>query len=156
MSRQIDLSKSLSDEDRQYLVDRADYESLRQAGALDEAPMDPNLAGGPGLDDSGLRANTGDMGSPLKLQEREDQGPPPPRTAPGSHTETLPTVSNATADPSLGSEPYEHWTNDQLRAEIDKRNEELEDDDEKLSRDGNKADLVATLRSDDENFEPSA
>lgn len=37
-----------------------------------------------------------------------------------------------------------------LKAEIERRNEEIEADDEKLSLDGKKADLIKTLEADDE------
>lgn len=48
------------------------------------------------------------------------------------------------AAPAKPKEP----TVDELKAEIDRRNEDREDD-AKLSKDGKKADLVATLAADD-------
>jgi hypothetical protein len=44
---------------------------------------------------------------------------------------------------------YNNWTNKELKAEIDSRNEGRPDD-EKLSVGANKAELVATLVADDE------
>lgn len=55
----------------------------------------------------------------------------------------------AAADvPAADDKAYDSWTNDQLRSEIDRRNETRADD-QKLPTSGTKADLVAILRNDD-------
>ena len=47
------------------------------------------------------------------------------------------------------SDDYNDWTNKQLKAEIDRRNEDRDDDD-RLSKSGKHDDLVALLEEDDD------
>lgn len=45
---------------------------------------------------------------------------------------------------------YEQWTVAELQAEVDKRNQEIQDDSEKLTKPTKKSDLIDVLREDDE------
>lgn len=134
MSRQIDLTQPLSPEDRQYLEERADYNALEQNRMFTEGEVSFSFPGqGPGVDEEGLRKNTGDMG--VQEDERVDVG-----------------VAKA-SDGSVGelSDNYDSLTNEQLREEIRRRNEGREE--RRLSTSGDKATLIATLREDDESDE---
>lgn len=124
MSRTIDLTEPLSEEDRQYLLDRGreqqvfandakfsnDPEAIRRAlyipgTSVDKAEGVPETPDGP-LDDDG---------------ESEDN--------------------------------YETWTHDALQEEIRRRNaEDDRDEEDHLAVSGNKAELIARLREDDEQF----
>lgn len=53
-------------------------------------------------------------------------------------------------DPSSDAVDYSSWTVADLKAEIERRNSEMGDDDEPLSTSGKKDELVARLTEDDE------
>jgi len=134
MSREIDLSEPLSDEDRKYLEERADYHRLSENKRMTEGEDPFSYEGqGPGVDDTGLRANTGDMGAP-----------DPERVDPG-------VIQASDGDPgeSTVEKAYEDQTNQELRNEIRRRNEDRDPED-RLPVSGDKAALVATLKKDDE------
>lgn len=109
-----------------------------------------------GGQDPDPNAGTGSVPTPAAIGDQQASG-----TGLGSQPEAPedPTPGSegvrAFADPSLADKPYEDWTNDQLKAEIAKRNElrdgnALYADDEPMKTDGNKADLVGRLTEDDE------
>lgn len=104
MSRQIDPSKPLSDDDRRYLL--AHGEDARVATFDERFPDDAP-------------------------EEPEEFAPDTTGTASGTGEE----------DPG-----YEEWSADDLRAEIDERNEGRET---KISKAGSRADMAARLRADD-------
>jgi hypothetical protein len=139
MSKDIDTSKGYGDLDEDDLL----YLSARddQAAAAELANRGVNT------DQSGDRpieeiANTGDANTAgesieeleARLQRmRDEQG------VEDSDDEGL-------------EPPYDEYKNDDLRSEIIRRNEGREDED-KLSLDGKKDDLVATLEMDDQEDE---
>jgi hypothetical protein len=142
MSKVIDTSDlgSLSDEDLQFLAARDNEEA---ASILDERGASLNLQKGTPLDQ---RANTGDANTAgetieqlearlarMKSEQAADAGDA------GDDDED---------DEGLGPDDYADATNDQLRSEIISRNEGRDEAD-KLSLDGKKADLIATLEADD-------
>lgn len=134
MSRQIDITKPLSDEDRQYLEDRARHEDLRRnAEIVGEREADVLTP----INDG----NTGDV-DPFKADDGTEQIT---GTNPGERTVTAAQAADTgvpTAD-DAGDEPdddYENWTNEDLRDELENRD---------LSKSGNKQELVARLREDD-------
>lgn len=54
------------------------------------------------------------------------------------------------SDPTSGGVDYNSWTVADLKAEIERRNSEMDDADEPISTTGKKDDLVARLVEDDE------
>lgn len=142
MSKTIDTSQGygdLSTEDLQYLAARDDQEASAVLAERDESL---NLSKPRPIDEV---ANTGDAntsGESIEQLEarlarmKEEQG-----------------VSDDDEEEDEALEPpYEQYKNDELRSEIIRRNEGR-DEDEKLSLDGRKEDLVATLEEDDEDEE---
>lgn len=142
MSKTIDTSQGyedLSTEDLQYLAARDDQEA---AALLAERDESLDLSRPRPIDEV---ANTGDAntgGESIEELEarlarmKEEQG-----------------VSDDDDEEDEALEPpYEQYKNDELRSEIIRRNEGR-DEDEKLSLDGRKEDLVATLEADDEDDE---
>lgn len=150
MSREIDLSSQLSEEDRQYLIERWDVTSLRRN--MDNLGVDPSVsfraetmsydeyesaleADGPDADVPEVpapEAVAGGSSTPVPASSGAQQAAGVERSAsPGSHTEgsdgsTVPgdfTSPRAYADESLASKQYVDWTKEQLVAEINKRNE---------------------------------
>jgi hypothetical protein len=180
MSREIDISKQLSEEDRQYLLDRWDVTSLRRN--MDNLGVDPAVsfraesmsydeyesaleADGPDAETPEApapEAVAGGSSDPVPASSGAQQAAGVERAAsPGSHTEASPEVPGdftsprAYADESLASKQYEDWTNAQLTAEITKRNEmRVGDpdyaDEAPMVTTGNKPDLVSRLVEDDE------
>jgi hypothetical protein len=120
-----DLSK-LSKDDLIYLSQR---NRLTQE---EEAEYLPDGYAGNDFNSEGERLadveNTGDVGTHIP-----DGGSPPP-------------------DPNSSEEddtPYEEWTVDELKEEIDARNEQR-DGESHISKTGNKAELIEALEQDDE------
>lgn len=106
MSREIDRSKPLSDDDRRYLLAH------------------------------------GEDGLVQIMDERF------PDDAPESPEEFAPDLSG-TGDGTGEEDPgYEEWSADDLRAEIDERNEQ-DGRTTKISKAGSRADMAARLREDD-------
>ena len=138
MSREIDLSEPLSDEDRAYLEERADYVKLAENQRLTEGQPEFGYEGqGPGVDETGLPANTGDMGAA-----------DPERTDPG--VVAADAEAGTTGSPEEEDKAYADMTNEELRNEIRKRNADRDEDEPNLPVSGDKAALVATLEKDDE------
>lgn len=149
MSRKIDLTKPLTKEDQFYLQERSDYRFAQAKQLAEENGWEWHdltkyredlVKGEQDPDADPLGENTGDVNTPKDLVTLGTG--PQPESDDNS-------VSLALADPSLADKPYGDWTNDQLRSEIDKRNEDLDDDD-KMSTSGVKQDLVDRLEEDDE------
>jgi hypothetical protein len=172
MSREINLEEKLSPEDHEYLRGRWDVASLRRNATMLGVPQGdsdraafwsydeyesrvadaenaPEPADGPTPDPN---AGTGSQPIPAAIGAQQQQGVGLGATG----NQTTDAVSpRAFADESLADTPYEKWTNEQLRAEITKRNEMREGDEdyageEPMTTDGVKADLVARLEDDDE------
>jgi hypothetical protein len=122
MSRQIDLSKPLSEEDAQWLRDRSwghmiPSDQAETGVVLDQSASDEDrLAQVP---------NTG--------------------TATG-----VPTEDHKKREPEYTQADYESWKVDDLKAEIADRNSAREDEATHISDEGKKADLIAALVADDE------
>ena len=108
MSRQIDPSKPLSDDDRRYLLAHGEDAVVARFDERfpEDAPEEPEEFA-PGM--SGTGDGTG--------EDTEDPG-------------------------------YEEWSADDLRAEIDERNEQSGRT-TKISKAGSRADMAARLREDD-------
>lgn len=173
MSREINITEKLSPEDHQYLRDRWDVPNLRrnalamgvQQGDADRAAFwsydeyeqrlsdaenAPEPADGPNADPN---AGTGSQPIPASISGQQAQGVG--LGANGNDGGSTGQPVRAFADPELSDKPYSDWTNDQLRAEITKRNEMREGDEdyadeEPMSTGGAKADLVQRLEDDDE------
>ena len=141
MSKTIDLSgglEGLDDDDLLYLAQRdhpgSDEELANRGLSIDgsrETPIDelPNTgdANTAGLTIEELEAKLAQMKAEQEAEEDDDDVLRPPYDAEGI-------------------------TNDDLRAEIVRRNEDRDEDDQ-LSLAGNKAALIATLEEDDEDDE---
>lgn len=145
MSRQIDLTSALSDEDRQYLTDRGRHSDIARADAVangEEWNASSLTAGdviGPN-DPPPLPPNTGDV-NPVPPEERNQ-----PWGESMSDDETTETNIGTTGGQVMD---YEQFTKAQLKAEIERRNEALEEGAELLPHSGNKAELIAVLEQDD-------
>jgi hypothetical protein len=152
MSRKIDLSQELSSEDLHYLMDRWDMASLNRNAIETGKTLDEVKA--PFYEE---RANPNAVLAPLPTSAV-------PTPTQGSHADSTADPADATtdqgdgptvrsfADPELAEKSYDEWTNDQLKAEISKRNElygEEFDEYEPMSATGNKSALVEVLQQDD-------
>jgi len=135
MSRQIPQDRTLSDEDRTYLVSRG---HVSQVAYLDqEFPPDPDALAAYEARMRGEQPATGDLAVVTNLQARvaqleayivEDLGASLP-LAPGEETD------------EDDDRPYEEWTLSELQAEAGSR---------QLSKSGTKADLAARLQEHDD------
>lgn len=140
MSRKIDLTKPLSDEDRAYLEVRCKTADLalnaqymaEQAGDKPPTQASPEQLAAPGNPQTTVAGETTQTGN---------SAPPPPPPADGTDNPQNPT-------PSL-PESYDDWTKKQLWAEIDKRNNE-DDAGIDVPKSAKHEDLVAALELDDE------
>lgn len=148
MSRSIDLTSALSDEDRQYLVDRGRLTDIARADAAanGEEWHASTLTEGRSLDPNGpapLPPNTGDV------------NPVPPEQRNHPWGSSMSDDSDQTQETEIGNTggqlmDYEQFTKAQLKAEIERRNELLEEGAELLPHSGNKAELIAVLEADDQ------
>lgn len=127
MSREIDLSKPLSDEDAQYLADRGRYADLERAGR-NASDLPDGDGTGPQLES----AVTGDRAASerdrliARLRELDPDA-----------------ASDFEGDPETDDEevaPYSEWTVPELDAELKRR---------ELPGGGNKAEKVKRLEDDD-------
>lgn len=135
MSRKIDLSSSLSDDDRQYLVDRERWSDI----AIADGHEDPERA-----------RREAAQAADVKFLRR-------PPTVFGE--QALVQAANAEQSPSEPEEdlPYEEWTFDELKAELDVRKADavaagMSEEEAKAlySKGGGQKDLIARLEADDE------
>jgi hypothetical protein len=130
MSREIDTDdlESLSDEELQYLAQRDNQEA---SALLAERDIDTDQSKEVPIEN---QANTGDANTAgLTIEEQE------------AKVEAMAAEQEVEEGEDLD---YESMVNDDLRTEIVRRNEARADDDQ-LSLEGRKADLIATLREDD-------
>lgn len=125
MSRKIDYSKPLSDDDKAWLIARG------WGNRIPGNEAHPSSNVGPVIDPNA---------------SAEDQLKNQPNT--GTATGTLGAVEERPED-GYTEDDYASWKVADLKAEIDERNEER-DDDHQISSEGKKADLVAALVADDE------
>ena len=176
MSRQINIDEKLSPEDHEYFRGRWDVTSLRRnmtnlgvspsaairaefmtydeyAAHVADAENAPEPETGP---EANPNAGTGSTPIPASASQQQEQGVGLGAQGNGS-TDPTPYVEGprAFADAELAGKSYDKWTAEQLKAEVAKRNElreghELYADDEPMSADGVKADLVKRLQDDDE------
>ena len=147
MSRKVDITKPLSDEDRQYLLDRGQHAKIAQADAA---------AGG---DDSALAASTTPGGvsgvtvggsSPLAQDPSVGRYTPAEPAVQAGDGLTSDDDKDAKAEAAIADRDYEAKgvLVKHLQAEIDRRNEDRDEDDQ-IPRTGTKDDLVDALKADD-------
>lgn len=136
MSREIDLSKPLSDEDRAYLVDRDRWRDLAVADGHEDIARAMREAVEANDVRQGRRPPTV-FGEQALVQQANAETPPPP---PGEEEDL----------------PYDQWTFDELKAELDVRKADAladgmgEDEAKTLySKGGGQKDLIARLEADD-------
>lgn len=149
MSRTVDLTQALSDEDKEYLLARGreqdvvrneaefgdDPDAVRAANyipgtSIDEARGVPPTPGGDPKVVNGGGVVHGDVEFDEEGDARSVVGP----------------LDGETED------NYESWDKGALKAEIASRNEDLPDD-EQMSVSGNKGELIARLRQHDAEVE---
>lgn len=126
------------------------YEEYEERVANAEAEAAENAEANPAPESPDAVPGGSSTPVPASVSGQQATGTGLGATVPGGFTSP-----RAYADESLAAKPYEQWTNDQLRAEIAKRNEMRDGDEdyageEPMSTDGNKAELVARLTDDDE------
>lgn len=152
MSREINLNEKLSEEDRDYLLARGrEQQVFRNDARFADQPSAEALAmasyvPGTGIDRAeGVPATPG--GDPRVVMGGGEVGEPDE----DDEDDEGPRAASEVVDNPLagGGDNYETWTKKQLRQEIESRNEERAEDDQ-LPVGGDKADLVARLRQDDE------
>lgn len=139
MAREIDLTKPLSAEDRQYLVDRCAWSRIAQADQI-------------AADEAQAKA----------VEQNEITTPQPTPTATGAaalHAAQTAQEEQAASDDEEEA-PYEEWSYDDLKAELDRRKQlELdggmaqEEANKLFSKGGSQKDLVARLYADDERYD---
>lgn len=156
MSREVDPNaKNLSDDDKIYLIQRGLMPTSVMSVQEQRKLVDPDLAS-LSLEE---RANTGDVNTDnLSIEQLEEllearraAEVKDPRELMKPAGEAAATRDGDDEDESDGEPlepPYDQYTNAQLRAELDRRNEDR-DEDEKLPLSGSKAELVSRLEEDD-------
>jgi hypothetical protein len=133
MSRKIDLTKPLSDEDRQYLEDRARHHDI--------ATADANA----GYEDDG----SGPLTSPVGVSGVSVGGSSPLQQDPTAARFATPGPAVQAGDGLKTEEGYQSMKVAELQDEIDRRNE-TRDEDEQIPRSGTKQDLIDRLTADDQ------
>jgi hypothetical protein len=139
MARQIDFSKPLDAQDKQYLRER---------------PWLINEANARGDDTSTVWEDSLELPDPtITVTTEEASLGNSDRRLPGPAPHGLAPLEDQMGEPPMGAdyvddEPYENWTVADLQGEIDARNSARSDDD-KISRSGKKDELVARLYEDD-------
>jgi hypothetical protein len=135
MAKEIDLSKPLSSEDRAYLVQRDRWRSLAEA----DGHGDPR------------RAKAEAEASRGELTQRAH-----PTTDPQAIVPT-PEEIHSRRDEGDSEEPYEDWSFEDLKAELDARKTDAldggmsaEEAGKRYSKGGSQKELVARLYADDE------
>lgn len=159
MSRQVDPNaKNLSAEDKAYLVQRGSLSPSTMSIEEQRKLVDPEQ-NTLSLDE---RANTGDVNT-ANLSIDELEALLAEKRAEAEAVDPKKLMSNESGTAADGDDeddeddepleaPYDQYTNAQLRAEIDRRNETREDED-KLSLSGTKPELVERLTEDDDEDE---
>jgi hypothetical protein len=147
VSRKVDLTKPLSDEDRQYLTDRGRLNDIAVADANargeDSAPVAQTTPAGV----SGVSVGGG---SPLATDPSHGRfAPAEPALQTGDGLKEGDDKDLAAAEAiSNGDYDAKGVTVAHLQAEIDRRNEDRDEDDE-LPRSGTKQELIDRLTEDD-------
>lgn len=148
MSRKIDLTKPLSDEDRQYLTDRGRLNDVAvadaNAGGADSAPA-------PTVTPGGVSGVTVGGSSPLTQDPSAARyTPATPAVQAGDGLEGSEQEKDAAAAEAVSNGDYEAKgvLVKHLQAEIDRRNEDRDEDDH-IPRTGTKDDLIDRLKTDD-------
>lgn len=153
MSRQIDLSKPLSKDDRRYLLDRDRYNDLAvNEQLLSNGEVDPfNLPDGlPSQVPQG--ADVSPQAVPAAVGERYPDGPQTPESGAG----TDPGSANGSADPADDDEDDDEdnyddvnvWSYDDLKSEVSERLD-ANSDAPKIALNSRREDFIAWLRKDD-------
>lgn len=137
MSMEIDLSTPLSREEREYLANRGRYAELERADGM-HGVESPELSGGDGTGPA-THETTLTFVQEQRIAELERQ---------------LALLRGGDPEPDGGdsedaADPYEVWTAEELKAEIDRRNGGRADN-AKISKSGSKTDLANRLYADDD------
>lgn len=139
MAREIDLTKPLSTEDLHYLAQRDRWHQIARA----EGHEDPDRA---------KREYEAEA-----FQQTQVSLPPVNPQAPARTLEEVGGVPSGGEGEDEELEPYEEWTFDDLKAELDDRKAEAlgsgmnaEDAGKRYSKGGSQKDLVQRLYADDE------
>lgn len=137
MSMKVDFTTPLSDEERAYLDARGRYADIERADQITgtETP-ESEVGDGTGLQQQPL------VTSEARAAERERL------------LARIREIDGAPAEDESDAEvdPYEVWSMEELKAEIDRRNETRASD-SKISKAGGKADLAQRLYADDDTEE---
>lgn len=141
MAREIKLDEKLSDEDRKYLADRDRWFQIARADGHD----DPRRA---------KAEYVANAAAPTQIAL--------PPTNPQAPAQTLQdVVGTGSGQQDEVVLPYEEWSFDDLKAELDERKAEAveggmtaEDAGKRYSKGGSQKDLVARLYADDEQRDP--
>jgi hypothetical protein len=151
VSREIEIPEDgdlsqLSEDDLKYLHDRNQItdEQLAEATGRDEDEVveeitDAGPHKGQPLEEV---ANTGDANTAGLSKEQHE------KSVAKMTKQQAPSDDGGDDGEAIASPPYDQNTNENLRAEIARRNESREEDDQ-LPLSGRKEDLVATLEEDD-------
>jgi hypothetical protein len=132
---QVDYSKPLTPQEKSYLEMRGDYAALERAQLL---------TGGEGVE---LGAGDGTGLQQLSLMTSEQRATEADRLR--ARLAEIEGTDGADDSEVVEGDPYEVWSVDDLKAEIDRRNAE-EGRTTKLSKAGGKQDLADRLYEDDE------
>lgn len=155
MSRKVDpTAKNLSDDDKRYLVQRGLVSDSTMPVSEQRKLVDPDL---PSLED---RANTGDVNTAnlsiedlerLLKAKRAEQDAVEPKSLFGSASGATPEEEDDEDEDEEISAPYDGYVKSQLSAEIARRNEGRDEDDQiTVEPPANKAEFIAALEADDE------
>lgn len=180
MSREINIEEKLSPEDHGHLKQWWSVSKLRRNAELLGVPSSAALraekwsyeeyeshvaeaeqkaAEPQGPPDPDPNAGTGSVPVPTSIGAQQAAGvglgAPTGDPTPAVVNEEGKVEPRAFADPELAGKAYDDWKVEQLKAEVAKRNELRTDspdyaDEEPMSTDGLKADLVTRLTDDDE------
>lgn len=174
MSKQIDLSKRLSEEDREYLISRGRLDDVRgndeqfgdgprslekidDGNTGDVNPFEKDdgsdLLAYRNLGETGVsvvQAVTSARNAGMGDDEIEERVQSALRFAPGSDDPNRAAQEQDSEDTRDYDQPYEDWTKADLEKEIEERNAQKGEGEDKISKSGNKSDLAARLDEDDE------
>jgi hypothetical protein len=142
MSREIPEDQPLSKEDRQYLEQRAEYQRIRRIDELNggETEPEPDTEDGLARQISDLEVQLTDLrGRHTQLRIAREQEEARVRDN---------TVVDGEGGSDNRSDEYDDMTKVQLAEEISRRNDDR-DEDEQISPNGTKAQLIERLRAVD-------
>jgi len=154
VSREIDTSKSLSDDDKLYLAQRGQLSTDVMSVQEQRELLDPENAGPSTLQ----LANTGTVATMTveeleaaladKRKAHEETDPQKLFTNPGGLAGAAASSDSDEDDEEALEAPYDQYTKGELSAELIRRNETRSDDDQ-LPISGTKQELVDALDEDD-------